>query len=91
MDNSEEKQYRYVHSVCELRSLGKLFHHIRNKNELTTTALAKDIYGVSPASIFQFESGGYMALNKVVDCFDKMGYDVLVFAVKREEEEENGE
>jgi hypothetical protein len=88
MDGSEQK-YKYVQGVEWIEDINTLFRNIRVLNKITVKYLAKKVVNISGTSITKFEKHNEpISLNKIIKCFDFMGYDLLVFAVKREVENE---
>jgi hypothetical protein len=47
---------------------------------------------INPSSIYSFEAGRVgIPLKKIVHLFDKMDYRIVVFAVRKEENHEQGD
>ncbi len=82
------KGYEYVSGWAFLENINKLMRKIRYKHNITADMLADEMHNISPSSIYSFELGKTgIPLKKVALIFDKMGYKIVVMAVKREEEE----
>jgi hypothetical protein len=86
--DGEEKKYRYVHGVERLENINKLFRQVRMENKISVSKMADKVTFISKPSIRKFESTGYISMDKIIRCFDFLGYDLLVFAVKRDDENE---
>lgn len=83
----KEKKYRYVDgSVYNARDIHKLFGELREKNGLKPKNLADEVKGISAKALSAFENNHQcLPYIKMLDAFEKMGYELVVIAVKKED------
>lgn len=85
----EDDNYKYVDDVGCFENIGGMLRRLRTRKNMTAYSIADGEKGICASSIYGFESGRVrMSHKNIARVFDKMGYRLVVFAVRKGEGEE---
>jgi hypothetical protein len=82
----EENEYKYVEAACFLEDLSGVMTVLRKKQGLTIDELANKCEHVPVRTLTNFSAERrYLPGDKLTEIFDALGYNLIVFAVKKED------